>query len=97
LADHDDVLAQNAIYECASALENDNEIDVIYSDEDKIDMSGKYFFEPNFKPDFSIDYLCSVNYICHLFGFSRKMYDLIGGFRAEYDGAQDHDLILRRK
>lgn len=95
LADHDDIVAPDALFECAKALNEHPEVDVIYTDEDKVDMEGKEYFDPNFKPDFNIDYLCSVNYICHLFVFSKKLYEKVGGFRSEFEGAQDHDLILR--
>ena len=95
LADHDDLMALDALYECTKALNENNDIDVIYTDEDKVDMDSKEYFDPNFKPDFNIDYLCSVNYICHLFVFKRELFETLGGFRKEFDGAQDHDLILR--
>ena len=83
------------MYECVAAINKDRSIDVIYTDEDKISMDSKEYFEPVFKPDFNLDLLCSVNYICHLFIFKRSLYDTVGGFNKEYDGAQDHDLILR--
>ena len=95
LSDHDDTLAPNAMYECVAAINKDPDIDVLYTDEDKISMDSKEYFEPVFKPDFNLDLLCSVNYICHLFIFKRSLYDKVGGFNKEYDGAQDHDLILR--
>mgnify|MGYP002624534279 CR=1 FL=1 len=95
LSDHDDTLAPNAMYECVAALNRDNTIDVIYTDEDKISMDSKEYFEPVFKPDFNLDLLTSVNYICHLFVFRRDIYERVGAFNREYDGAQDHDFILR--
>ena len=94
LADHDDLLAPDALYEVVAAMQQDPP-EILYSDEDKVSMDSKVYFEPNCKPDFSRDYLCSVNYICHLFVFRRDFFDRFGGFRTEYDGAQDHDLILR--
>lgn len=95
LADHDDILAENALYECASEINSDRNIDVLYSDEDKIDMTGKKYFDPNFKPDLNIDLLCSMNYICHLFVVEKSLIDKVGMLRSEFDGAQDHDFILR--
>lgn len=105
LADHDDVVPANALYECAKALNEDNTIDIIYSDEDKIDMNGKKYFEPHFKSGFNIDLLCSMNYICHLFVVRRDILEQIAQTdkedghiiyeRKEFDGAQDHDFILR--
>lgn len=95
LADHDDIMPANALYECAKALNEDASIDVIYSDEDKVDMNGRKYFEPHFKSDFNIDLLCSMNYICHLFVVKKELVDQVGMLRSEFDGAQDHDFILR--
>ncbi len=95
LLDHDDLLSPDALYEVVKVLNKDKEVDMIYSDEDKVDMNGEKHFQPNFKPDFNLDFLCSQNYICHLFVVKKSIVDEIGGFRSKYDGAQDHDLILR--
>lgn len=95
LSDHDDTLAANALYEIVAAINSDRNIDVLYTDEDKISMDSKEYFEPSFKPDFNLDLLCSVNYICHLFIFSRGIYEKVGAFDKKFDGAQDHDFILR--
>ena len=95
LADHDDIMPANALFECAKALNEDATIDVIYSDEDKVDMSGKKYFEPHFKSDFNVDLLCSMNYICHLFVVKKEIIEKVGMLRSEFDGAQDHDFILR--
>ena len=95
LADHDDTLPEHALFEVASAINQHPECDVIYSDEDKLDMDGGALFDPHFKPDFNPDLLCSVNYICHLFVVKRELLDRVGGFRHEYDGAQDYDFIFR--
>lgn len=95
LADHDDTLTKNALYECAKVINENPGCDVLYSDEDKLDMDGGALFDPHFKPDFNIDLLCSVNYICHLFVVSHNLSAEIGGFRHEFDGAQDHDFIFR--
>lgn len=104
LADHDDIVPANALFECAKALNEGKQtgknIDVIYSDEDKVDMKGKKYFEPHFKSDYNIDLLCSMNYICHLFVVKRTLVEELkkrdgAVLRREYDGAQDHDFILR--
>lgn len=95
LGDHDDIIRPNALFECASAINEDNTIDVIYSDEDKYDCGTRKRFMPHFKPDFSPDMLNNNNYICHLFVFSRELYEKVGGFNSDYDGSQDYDLILR--
>ncbi|MCC6094154.1 MAG: glycosyltransferase family 2 protein [Eubacterium sp.] len=94
LCDHDDVVPPNALFELVKALQ-DREVDLVYTDEDKISMDSRKLFCPNFKPDFNPDLLCSMNYICHLFLFPRNFYLKYGGFRSEFDGAQDYDLILR--
>ena len=94
LADHDDVITPNALYECAKAI-NETECDCMYSDEDKLDMDGGSLFDPHFKPDFNIDMLESVNYICHLFVVKKELVDIAGMFDAAYDGAQDYDFIFR--
>lgn len=95
LADHDDTLAPDALYECVKAINSDPEIDVVYTDEDKLDIDGGELFEPHFKPDFNPDLLTSVNYICHLFVVNHELLLEVGGFREEFDGAQDYDFILR--
>lgn len=95
LFDHDDLLTPNALFEFANVIRNDSECDCIYSDEDKINSKTGVLFDPNFKTDFNIDMLCSVNYICHLFSVRKVLVEKCGAFNKEYDGAQDYDFILR--
>ena len=95
LLDHDDILAPDALFEVVQALNLEPEADVIYTDEDKIDMEGQIHFDPNLKPDFSPYLLRSHNYITHFLVIRKDLFDRIGGFRSEYDGAQDYDLVLR--
>lgn len=95
LTDHDDLLSPEALYQCAKAVQKEPQTDVIYSDEDKVDMSGKKFFDPHFKSDYNIDLLCTMNYICHLFVVRKDVMERAGLFESCYDGAQDHDFILR--
>lgn len=95
LTDHDDLLSPEALYQCAKAVQTEPQTDVIYSDEDKVDMSGRKFFEPHFKSDYNIDLLCTMNYICHLFVVRKDVMEQAGLFDSRYDGAQDHDFILR--
>lgn len=95
LVDHDDLLTPDALFECAMAIEDDADVDVIYSDEDKLSMDGSVYFQPHFKPDFNIDLLRSMNYITHLFVASRDLMHKVGLFRNEFDGSQDYDMILR--
>lgn len=94
LFDHDDLLAPHALFEVVQALNQQPEVDMIYTDEDKIDEhnvhKGHYF-----KPDWSPDSLLSRMYTCHLGVYRRSLIDQIGGFRLGYEGSQDHDLVLR--
>lgn len=94
LLDHDDMLAADALFEAVKTV-NDENVDVIYTDEDKITMSGEKHFQPNFKPEFNLDMLRSNNYICHFFIAKASLMKEIGGFRGEYNGAQDYDMIFR--
>lgn len=93
-ADHDDTLAEEAFYQMAKEISQYPEAELIYSDEDIIDIRGNRLF-PHFKPDFNPDYLCCVNYICHLVVVKRTLLDRTGLLRPEYDGSQDFDFLLR--
>ena len=95
LLDHDDLLEENALYEIVSCLNKKKETDVLYTDEDKVTTDLDEYFSPNFKPDFNLDMLRANNYICHFFVAKKELIEKVGGFRAEYNGAQDYDLILR--
>ncbi|MBL1223882.1 glycosyltransferase family 2 protein [Enterococcus sp. BWR-S5] len=93
-ADHDDVLTANALFENVLLINKHPDAEMIYSDEDKVDAENKYV-QPHFKPDFSIDMLCSVNYVCHFLVVKRNIIEQVGMLQSEYDGAQDHDFVLR--
>ena len=95
LLDHDDLLAPDALYEMAARLEKDGGIDVLYTDEDKVTTDLSEHFQPHLKPDFNLDLLRSNNYICHFFVVRREIAERIGGFRPEFNGAQDYDFIFR--
>ena len=95
LLDHDDLLAPNALYEIVRALDEDRNLDAVYTDEDKVTTELDEHFQPHLKPDFNLDLLRSNNYICHFFVVRRSIVQKIGGFRQEFDGAQDHDFIFR--
>ncbi len=92
--DHDDTLESHALAALARHIEENSTTDFVYSDEDKIDPAGQYV-APFFKPDWSPDLLRTVNYICHLVGVRRTIYDDVGGLRTGYEGAQDYDFVLR--
>ena len=94
-ADHDDILSVDALYECTKCINENQEVDMIYSDEDKVSMDGQTYFEPHFKPDLNVDLLCSVNYFCHLVVVKRQLLEQAGKLNGEYNGAQDYDFVLR--
>ncbi len=93
--DCDDVLRPNALYEVVKKLNEDPNLDFIYSDEDKIDDDGSNRHMPHFKPDWSPDTLMSHMYTCHFGVYRRSIANEIGGLRAGYEGAQDYDFTLR--
>ncbi len=95
LADHDDTLDPSACYEIVKAFNSDIDVDIVYTDEDKITQTGNIYYDPNFKPDFNLDLLRSNNYICHIFAVRRMVVQMAGLLRSEFDGAQDYDFILR--
>ncbi len=92
--DHDDTLVEHAVEKIIGEILNNDKPDILYSDEDKIDLNGNYV-EPYFKPDFSPEHLHSVMYMLHIFILKKSLFETLGGLRSEYDGAQDYDLALR--
>ncbi|NKZ28111.1 glycosyltransferase family 2 protein [Vagococcus lutrae] len=94
LLDNDDELAIHALFEVVKTLNQNPELDMIYSDENKIDVQGNRL-EPTFKPDWSPDMLLGTNYINHLGTYRRSIMNDIKGFRPGYEGAQDYDMVLR--
>ncbi len=93
--DSTDLLAENALYEVVKVINTDETIDVVYTDEDKVNVELTDYVQPQLKPDFSIDLLRSNNYISHFFVVRRSLLQQVGGFQKDYDGAQDYDLIFR--
>ena len=92
--DHDDELSADALYHVVRALREDRALDVVYSDEDKIDAAG-HRQEGFFKPEWSPDLLGSMNYVCHFLVARRTLVERVSGLRSEFDGSQDYDLVLR--
>jgi O-antigen biosynthesis protein len=92
--DHDDELAEHALYLIAEEINSNPDADLIYSDEDKIDERGVHS-APHFKPDWNPDLLYCCNYICHLTAYRTEIVRRVGGFRKGFEGSQDHDLLLR--
>ena len=94
MLDDDDELAPNALFEIAAAIREYPDIDLLYTDEDKIDESGA-FVDHYCKPDWSPEHLLSVNYILHMLVVRKDVFYAVGQFRSEFSGAQDYDLALR--
>ena len=91
--DHDDVLEADALFQNVKLLQENPGLDLIYSDEDKLTDQG--FDSPILKPDWSPDFFQSCNYLCHMIFLRRDLVRAVGGFRREFDGSQDYDLLLR--
>ncbi|MBQ2938159.1 MAG: glycosyltransferase [Clostridia bacterium] len=95
LLDHDDLLPIFSLYEVVKAINENPEAEFIYSDEDKLETANGPRYGVFFKPDFSPYTLNSANYICHFSIFKKELMDKLGGFRSEYDGSQDFDIVAR--
>lgn len=98
LLDHDDLLTEDALLEvvrCLNEADSPDNIDVIYSDEDKWDEDQQVFDEPHFKPDWSPENLRGQMYIGHLGVYRTSRMRDVAGFRLSVVGSQDWDLALR--
>ena len=98
LLDHDDFITPDALYEMAVSVHRGRQGGcppaLLYSDEDKYDESLKTFVFPNKKENFNLDLILSNNYICHFMAVETGLMKRLK-LRADYDGAQDYDLVLR--
>ena len=96
LFDHDDILHPCALFEYMKRI-CEEDADYIYCDETTFKGNGTIddMLTLHFKPDFAIDNLRANNYICHFSVFDRKLLDGMELFRSQFDGSQDHDMILR--
>lgn len=95
LLDHDDLLHPSALHKYMKVICEQN-ADFIYCDEMTFEGDNlQKVITLHYKPDFAIDNLRANNYICHFSVFSKKLLDEVGMFRKEFDGSQDHDMILR--
>ncbi|MBQ8198007.1 MAG: glycosyltransferase [Lachnospiraceae bacterium] len=95
LFDHDDLLHPSVLYEYMKVICEQN-ADYIYCDEATFKGNSiNHMITLHFKPDFAPDNLRANNYICHFSVFKKEL--LSGGelFRSQFDGSQDHDMILR--
>lgn len=95
LLDHDDLLPKFSLYEIVKCINKNPDVDFIYTDEDKFEELGGKRYDPYFKSDFAPDTLRANNFICHFSIFKKELMNELGGFRSEFDGAQDYDIILR--
>ncbi|MEM5422979.1 glycosyltransferase family 2 protein [Paraburkholderia ferrariae] len=94
LLDHDDLLPAHALFCVADAIVRNPSVQLVYSDEDKIDASGNRF-EPYFKCDWNPDLFRSHNMFSHLGVYRKALVDEVGGFRLGFEGSQDYDLAFR--
>lgn len=94
LLDHDDVIHREALAEFVFSINKNREIDVWYSDEDKLTATGE-FDTPTLKPNWAPHLLFSQQYIGHLVCIKRSCLIDVGGFSEDVNGAQDYDLLLR--
>lgn len=93
--DHDDMLDPRALALVSDTIAGSAQsLELIYSDEDKIDDAGRHF-ELYCKPEFSPELLLTQMYVCHFTVFRTQTVRELGGFRSDMDGAQDFDLVLR--
>lgn len=93
LLDNDDELTPDALFEVVKLI-NETNAEFIYSDEDKLDMDGK-FCHPYYKPDFSLHMFLSNNYLCHFTVIKTEIIKSVGGFEVGLEGSQDYDLFLK--
>ena len=95
LLDHDDLLPAFSLFEVVKSINENPDVEFIYSDEDKLEDIKGPRYGAFFKPDFSPYTLNSANYICHFSIFKKELMDRLNGFRSEYDGSQDFDIVAR--
>ena len=95
LLDHDDILPIFSLFEVVKAINENEGVEFLYTDEDKLLEEKGRRVDPHFKSDYAHDTLLSYNYICHFSIFKKSLMDKLGGFNKEFDGSQDYDIILR--
>lgn len=95
LLDNDDFIKKEALLEIVTLLNKNPDADMIYTDEDKVDQTGKKRSGPFFKPNWSPDAFLGHMYLCHMGVYRKSIAQEIGGFRIGYEGAQDYDFVLR--
>jgi glycosyltransferase involved in cell wall biosynthesis/Tfp pilus assembly protein PilF len=94
LIDHDDLIPDYSLFIVACYLNKHRNADILFSDEDKIDLGGARS-DPYFKGNFNKFLMFGHNMVSHLGVYRRSLIDLVGGFRLGLEGSQDYDLFLR--
>jgi GT2 family glycosyltransferase len=94
LLDHDDELAPTALYFVAWTLNKNRALQLLYSDEDKLDAENRRL-EPHFKSNWNPELFLAQNFILHLGVYRTDLVRKVGGFRVGFEGSQDYDLTLR--
>lgn len=96
LLDHDDLMTPDTLFYVAKEIikAKEKELILVYTDEDKTDTYLEKYYEPNIKTEINKNMILTNNYVCHMSFYKADVIKQLG-FRAEYDGAQDYDLVLR--
>ncbi len=95
LMDHDDIIPLHSLYMVVAKInELDNQVDLIYTDEDKINEDGRRY-DPYFKSNWNYTLICAQNFFAHMGVYRTSILKDVGGFRVGYEGSQDYDLLLR--
>ncbi len=92
--DHDDLLADGVLPRVARAFAADASLDLAWTDEDHLTSWGLPTF-PMFRAGPSPWQWLGFNAVTHLVAVRRTLFESLGGLRSDYDGAQDHDFVLR--
>ena len=95
ILNENDYLSKDCLFEVVKTINENLEVEFIYSDEDKVTEVGEQRFDPHFKPDFSIDTLRSQNYIGNFAVIKKEIMEKLEGFRSSFDKAYEFDLYLR--
>jgi len=95
LVDHDDVLSPDALFTICHYINlHDNEVDLLYSDEDKLNENGKRI-DPYFKGGWNRRLVFQQNFVAHLGVYRKAVIGSSNVFREGFEGSQDYDLLLR--
>jgi len=94
IIDTGDHLAPDALFRIAHAMRDHPKWQLVYTDEDQITAGGQHV-NPHCKPDFNLDYLRSLPYVGGLLLIRRDLFEALGGFDPQAEGAEDYDLLLR--